>query len=109
MFPFEWDFQKSWGNIRLLFDSELKNLEKAIIDLKNDEKNNIFVLYYNKNEVDSVKFSSSDDLTSSEKTSLAKTLGAMFGGKIGVEMADFSELRGFCAGDEEISFVSGEF
>ena len=106
--PFEWDFQKSWGNIRLLFDSELKNLEKVVIDLKNSEKNNIFVLYYKGNEVDSVKFSSSDNLTSSKKSRLSKELASMFGKKIKVEAVDASELQGFCSGDEEISFVDGK-
>ena len=107
VFPFEWDFQNSSGTIRLLYDSHLKNLQKVIIDLKTSEKNNVFVLYYKNNEVDSVKFAASENLPSSKKSELCGILSAMFGRKIQVQLSDFGNLRGFCTGDEELTLLNG--
>ncbi len=97
--PFEWDFKNYSGNIKLLFDSDLKNLQKTIIELKNNSENKIFVINYRCGEVDSVKFSSE-----SGGESLLKS---MFGEKVKVESCEPGSLSGFCPTDEEISFVNG--
>ena len=108
MLPFEWSFQNSYGNIKLLFTSNLENLEKVIIDLKNAEKNNIFVLYFKNQKVDSVKFAQDSLVPVAEKLRLCKMLSSLFGNGVRVEMANFTDLRGFCSSDEEISVVSGK-
>jgi len=107
LLPFEWEAQKSYGNIKLLFDSELKKLQKLIIDLKNAEKNNIFVLYYKNQEVDSLSFTTSEKLSDSKKSDLCEKLSKMFGQNFPVRAADFEELKGFCPGDEEIKILNG--
>jgi len=107
LLPFEWEAQKSYGNIKLLFDSELKKLQKVIIDLKNAEKNNIFVLYYKNQEVDSLSFATSEKLPDSKKSALCERLSKMFGQNFPVRATDFEELKGFCPGDEEIKILNG--
>ena len=97
--PFEWDFKNYSGNIKLLFDSDLKKLQKTIIELKNNSENKIFVINYRCGEVDSVKFSSE-----SGGESLLKS---MLGEKVKVESCEPGILSGFCPTDEEISFVNG--
>ena len=105
LFPFEWNFRSYTGNIRLLFDAELKNLFKVVVDLRNPEKNHIFVLDYKKGELDSVKFASDKEFPESKKSWLCELLSSMLGKKIQVEMKDFDSLKGFCSGDEEFSFL----
>ncbi|MBQ8680761.1 MAG: hypothetical protein IJ530_13570 [Treponema sp.] len=107
LLPFEWDFQKSNGVIKLLFDSELKNLQKLIIDIKNTRTNRIFSLSFKDNKPDSVKFASNseDDYSSPESLSLFSSL---FPFSMHLEQVDFDSLRGFAVSDEELSFVRGE-
>ncbi len=107
MLPFEWNFRAYTGNIRLLFDSELKNLEKVVIDLKNPAKNHIFVLYYKNAEVSSVKFASDTEFSDSQKSHLCEVLSSMLSKKISVKIEDFASLKGFCAEDEQFSFLDG--
>ena len=103
--PFEWDFQKSFGNIKLLFDSELKKLEKFIIDLKNTEKRNIFVVSYKDKRIDTVRFSSDQKVTEARRKLQIEQLASLLGAPVFFEPLE--SLLGFCAGDEEIAFVSG--
>ena len=120
IFPFEWDFKNSFGTIRLLFDSDLKNLEKLVINVKTSEKSEkskesesekiektrIFALDFKNNSPVSVKFAS--DFEASESGVSEETiLSSLFANSVRVEKADFDSLCGFCAGDEEFSFVSG--
>lgn len=107
LLPFEWNFRAYSGNIRLLFDSELKNLEKVVIDLKNPAKNHIFVLYYKNAEVSSVKFASDTEFSDSQKSHLCEVLSSMLSKKISVKIEDFASLKGFCAEDEQFSFLDG--
>jgi hypothetical protein len=107
LLPFEWNFRAYSGNIRLLFDSELKNLEKLVIDLKNPEKNHIFVVEYKNGEAESVKFASDSVTADSEKSRLCALLSSMFGKNVGVQMKDFDSLKGFCSGDENFSVLNG--
>lgn len=107
MLPFEWNFRAYTGNIRLLFDSELKNLEKVVIDLKNPAKNHIFVLYYKNAEVSSVKFASDTEFSDSQKSHLCEVFSSMLSKKISVKIEDFASLKGFCAEDEQFSFLDG--
>lgn len=104
--PFEWDFHDSFGNIKLLFDSGLRNLEKVIIDLRNAEKNRIFALNFRNKSLDSIRFAS-DDYSRNPQGSESDLLASLFGNSVHVERADFSELRGFCAGDETLALVEG--
>lgn len=106
IFPFEWDFNAYHGNIRLLFDPELKKLEKAVIDLKNPEKKYIFVLYYKNNEVGSIKFSS-DSSSIAAGGSSTKFLRSLLPERIKIEAVDFDSLTGFCCDDEQISVLNG--
>ena len=105
--PFEWNFRFYSGNMRLLFDSELKNLEKLVIELNNPVKNHIFVLNYKNAEVSSVKFASDSEITDSKKSHLCEVLSSMFNKKVSVELDDFASLKGFCAGDEKFSMLDG--
>jgi len=105
--PFEWTFGSYYGNIRLLFDSALSNLEKAVINLKNPTKSHVFLLDYNKGKLDSVEFASTSFLSASKKSFLSDILSSMFGGQIRVEAKDFNFLAGFCSGDEKFSFLDG--
>ena len=105
--PFEWTFGSYYGNIRLLFDSALSNLEKAVINLKNPTKSHVFLLDYNKGKLDSVEFASTSFLSASKKSFLSDLLSSMFGGQIRLEAKDFNSLAGFCSGDEKFSFLDG--
>ena len=105
--PFEWNFRFYSGNMRLLFDSELKNLEKLVIELNNPVKNHIFVVNYKNAEVSSVKFASDSEITDSKKSHLCEVLSSMFNKKVSVELDDFASLKGFCAGDEKFSMLDG--
>ena len=105
--PFEWNFRFYSGNMRLLFDSELKNLEKLVIELNNPVKNHIFVVNYKNAEVSSVKFASDSEITDSKKSHLCEVLSSMFSKKVSVELDDFASLKGFCAGDEKFSMLDG--
>ena len=105
--PFEWNFRFYSGNMRLLFDSELKNLEKLVIELNNPVKNHIFVLNYKNAEVSSVKFASDSEITDSKKSHLCEVLSSMFNKKVSVELDDFASLKGFCAGYEKFSMLDG--
>ncbi|MCR4823053.1 MAG: hypothetical protein K5873_09310 [Treponema sp.] len=105
LLPFEWNFNNYWGNIRLLFDSDLKNLEKAIIDLKNEEKSSIFVLDYKNGSLSSVNFSSSQEFSSAVKRALTEKLSSML--NLPASYQSFDRLQGFCEGGEEVSFVRG--
>jgi len=107
MLPFEWNFRSYIGNIRLLFDSELKNLEKVVVNLENPEKKHIFVIDYKKGKADSVRFSSDSPLSDSKKSYLCGLLSSMFEQKIDVSLEDFDSLKGFCAGDERFSLLDG--
>ena len=109
LLPFEWNFHSYSGNIRLLFDSELKNLEKLVVDLKNPEKNHIFVLDYRDGEPDSLRFASDSAESYSVKSRLSSLLSSMFSGKVAVQMLDFDLLKGFCAEDEKFASVEGAF
>ncbi|WP_294430119.1 hypothetical protein [uncultured Treponema sp.] len=104
--PFEWDFKNYSGNIRFLFDSELKNLEKTIINLKNREKSNIFVLYYKNSEIEKVRFAS-DSPSFNGKHSVLTAMLSKNAGKIHVEQCDFNLLCGFCSDDESFACVRG--
>lgn len=106
--PFEWDFKNSFGTIRLLLDSERKNLEKVIVDLRNSERNAVFVLSYAGKQASSLKFSFRPDFGKAMRARLRATLSSMFGSKIDAEYCDFSHLQGFCPSDEVFSFVRGE-
>jgi hypothetical protein len=105
--PFEWDFRAYTGNIRFLFDSELKNLEKIIVNIENPEKKHIFVLEYKGTELCSVKFASDSEFSDFQKSRLCEVLSSMFNKKISVEVKDFASLKGFCAEDEQFSFLDG--
>ena len=102
--PFEWVFQNSFGNIKLLFDSNLKKLQKLVIDIKNASQNRIFALDFKNNLLDSVKFADSVPAPSDE-TSL---LSSLFGPSVRVESVPFASLCGFPCYDEAFSFVQGE-
>lgn len=105
VFPFEWDFENSFGNIKLLFDSDLKKLEKVIIDLKNEEKRTIFVLGYDNEKISSLRFSSSQEFSDYQIKLMSEKLSSML--EVSASYESLDSLCGFCAGDEELSFVSG--
>lgn len=104
--PFEWNFASYSGDVRLLFDSELKNLEKVIINLKNESKKRIFVIYYKNNEPASVKFAS--DLPSGRNSAqVSKLFHSYMPEEIPIEEVDFDSLCGFCPENERISLLHG--
>ena len=105
--PFEWNFKDSFGTIKILFDSELKNLQKVVIDMQNAELNRIFALDFTKGGLDSVKFASSADSSHSSMGELP-LLSSLFPSSVRVERADFEALSGFPCGDAALSFVQGE-
>lgn len=107
--PFEWNFNSYSGNIRLLFDSGLKNLEKLIINLRNPEKNHIFALDYMDGKPYSLSLASDSISEDSLKNHLSGILSSMFSEKLIVQMKDFEFMKGFCAGDEKIASVEGVF
>lgn len=107
LLPFEWNFRNYAGDIRLLFDSDLKNLEKVIVNLENESKKRIFLLSYKGGNVDSVKFASSVESDSYEINLLSSLICTALGDKVAVSSAALDELRGFCAGDEAVKFVRG--
>ena len=106
--PFEWDFNDYYGTLRLLFDSDLKKLEKLIIDLKNNEKKNIFVLGFAENRLTSVRFARDEANAAFSKEQLAALLTEQFHHMVAVECIDAEHLRGFCADDETLATVRGE-
>lgn len=108
LLPFEWNFKNYYGSIRLLFDSELKNLEKSVIDLKNSSHKNIFVLNFTRNSLDSVRFASDFAITGSDKNQLEKMLSAAFKKDVPVEIETLDKLTGFCSDDEVFSMVKGD-
>ena len=138
LLPFEWNFQNYAGNIRLLFDSELKNIQKAVIDMKNSANQHKFLLGFEKNQLSAVKFATSISETrlnkdyrgkpdndsrvkpdndsrgksDNDKINLEGLLSHLllsnFNREISVEQLDFDSLCGFCADDEVFSQVQGE-
>ena len=107
VFPFEWNFSNYSGNIRLLFDSDLKKLEKTIVNLKNPEKKHIFVLYYKEGALDSVRFSSDSVRSKNESAYMEGLLSSMLPEGVKVEFAEFNSLKGFCSENEKISMLDG--
>ncbi len=53
--PFEWNYKKFAGVIRVLFSENGKNLQKMLINCKNSLNSYLFVLYLKDNKVTSVK------------------------------------------------------
>ena len=104
--PFEWNYASYTGDIRLLFDSELKALEKTLVNLKNESQKLVFVLYYKNNQLDFVKFGC-EPASAQNPFSGAKILQSLMPGNVPVEEADFDSLHGFCASDETISTLNG--
>ncbi|WP_407425354.1 hypothetical protein [Treponema sp.] len=103
LLPFEWNFKNYVGNIRLLFDSELKNLQKAVIDIKNSVNYHKFMLAFEKNQLSSVKYASSI----SKKNLLENMFFSNFNRIINVEQVDFNSLCGFCSEDEIFNQIQG--
>ena len=107
LLPFEWNFQNYEGNIRLLFDSELKNIQKAVIDVKNSANQHTFLLGFEKNQLSAVKFATSLAVSPDAKNRLSQLLLSNFNRKISVEQVDFDSVQGFCADDEVFAQVQG--
>ena len=129
LLPFEWNFQNYTGNIRLLFDSELKNIQKAVIDVKNSANQHTFLLGFEKNQLSAVKFASSTFLnkdyrgkpdndsggkSDSDKITflhaeklLSNLLFSNFNREIPVKFVNFDSVQGFCAADEVFAQVQG--
>lgn len=129
LLPFEWNFQNYTGNIRLLFDSELKNIQKAVIDVKNSANQHTFLLGFEKNQLSAVKFASSTFLnkdyrgkpdndsggkSDSDKITflhaeklLSNLLFSNFNREIPVKFVNFDSVQGFCADDEIFAQVQG--
>jgi len=109
IFPFEWNFSDYQGQIKLLFDSSINHIEKIIINLKNADKESLFVLYFTGSSLSQVKFASTRAEDTGNFSLLEKMLQSVLKKNIKVSSAKFDELKGFCSSDEEMSTVSGEF
>lgn len=107
VFPFEWDFRQSTGNIKMLFDSDLRNLKKVVVNVKNASTESIFVINYKNNSPDSLKFSTNNFSDKNKKDFLCGLLSSMFHSKITVDFVDYGSLQGFCSGDECFFSVDG--
>ena len=107
LLPFEWNFQNYAGNIRLLFDSELKNIQKAVIDVKNSANQHTFLLGFEKNQLSAVKFATSLAFSDDAEKLLSNLLFSNFNREIPVKFVNFDSVQGFCADDEIFAQVQG--
>lgn len=107
LLPFEWNFNNYAGDIRLLFDSDLKNLEKVIVRLENESKKRVFVLFYKGGKVASVKFASSVESDSAETKAFSSLICMALGNKVDVSSMNIDELKGFCSDDEKFALLDG--
>ena len=107
LLPFEWNFQNYTGNIRLLFDSELKNIQKAVIDVKNSANQHTFLLGFEKNQLSAVKFATSLAFSDDAEKLLSNLLFSNFNREIPVKFVNFDSVQGFCADDEIFAQVQG--
>ncbi|MBR1721542.1 MAG: hypothetical protein IJ727_03500 [Treponema sp.] len=107
VFPFEWDFRQATGNIKMLFDSDMRKLMKVVVNVKDSVRDCVFVINYKNNDFDSVKFSSNDPSLKRKKNHLCALLSTMFHSKINIDFVDYDSLQGFCSSDECFFSVDG--
>ena len=95
--PFEWEFKKYNGVIRVLLEPIKKSIKKIIINCGNNKKKYIFVLYFKSGEVESIEFSLHPK---KDISGFISVLESMVLKKI--KYVDFCTLQGFCAKDMDI-------
>ncbi len=95
--PFEWEFKKYNGVIRVLLEPIKKSIKKIIINCGNNKKKYIFVLYFKLGEVESIEFSLHPQKDISGFISVLESMVLKE-----IKYVDFCTLQGFCAKDMDI-------
>ena len=111
LLPFEWAAFDAFGDIRLLINSDFKNLQKIVINCEKNVQKCKFVVYLNQKKVKSLKFGLNFALDS-KKIELEKMLSNSIK-KCGfasdlqsVELVDFEKFGSFGLEEEPFSAVS---
>ncbi|MGI5059052.1 hypothetical protein [Treponema pectinovorum] len=105
--PFEWDYRKFSGVIRVLYSEDEKNFKKLVVNCDNSVKFYSFVLYFGKGRVSRVKVAAKDDFSQTSKEFLHAKFEELFG-EADFEVVEFEKLEGFTTDEDIFTFFRGE-
>lgn len=111
LLPFESRVHDFKGDFRVLIDKETFTVKKIVIFAKKNMKKKIFVIYFNKNAIESIDFGFYPDISESKKKMCVQIVKTLFADDLkygcSVSYCDFSLISNLCAANESVSVFRG--